>query len=97
MGAWVRLPSASECTAVHRERSGTDVTLLGWATTPDFPVDLAREHVSEGDGALELHNDDGRLTAVFIPAGGWTHITAEATLFPDLGLIPSPSRCQTLA
>ena len=85
MGAWVRLPSASECTAVQRERSGADVTLLGWATTPGFSVDLAREHVGQSEGALELHNDDGRLTAVFIPAGGWTHITAEATLFPIWG------------
>ncbi len=81
-GAWVRLPSADECSKSPAARVSGDSQLLGWSTSADFPVDLAAEHAATSDNALELKNDDGQLTAVFIPAGGWTHVTGANTLFP---------------
>ena len=81
-GAWVRLPSADECSESPAARVSGDSQLLGWATSADFPVDLAAEHTATSENALELKDDDGRLTAVFIPAGGWTHVTGANTLFP---------------
>jgi len=81
-GAWVRLPSASECSESPAARASGNSQLLGWATSADFPVDLAAEHAATSENALELTDDDGRLTAVFIPAGGWTHVTGANTLFP---------------
>lgn len=85
MGAWVRLPSAAECTGMNRERTGSAVTLLGWATTPSFPVELAREHVDSSNAAFELRDDSGHITAVFIPAGGWTQMSGDTTLYPIWG------------
>jgi len=82
MGAWVRLPTVDECSAATDERASAGTQLLGWATTPSFPTDLAREHVADSDTAMELRDDTNHITAVFIPAGGWAHITAGVTLYP---------------
>ncbi len=84
-GAWVRLPSASECVVTSPERSGASATLLGWSTSPDFSVDVAKNHVAHSSAALELHGANNQITAVFIPAGGWAHMTADATVFPIWG------------
>ena len=81
-GSWVRLPSAAECSESPAARAGGDSQLLGWATVADFPVDLAADHAETSEYALEMRNDDGQLTAVFIPAGGWTYVTGANTLFP---------------
>ena len=81
-GSWVRLPSTDECSGSPAARAGSDSRLLGWATVADFPVDLAADHAATSDNGLELKNDDGQLTAVFIPAGGWTYVSGANTLFP---------------
>lgn len=85
-GLWVQLPAADECSLTGSVRSGgfDDVAseLLGWATTPNFPVHFAQRQVDNGWGAYELFNSSGDLTAVFIPAGGWTQASADANLFP---------------
>jgi len=82
-GGWLTLPSAGDCTWDRNATEGPGSrALLGWATTQDFPVPIAQRQVDNGWGAYELTNSDGRMTAVFIPAGGATAITADTRLFP---------------
>ena len=78
LGSWKQLPESSEITGVD-ENAGK--TFLGAATTPDFPVDIAQRQVDNGWGAYETFNDDGDLTSVFIPAGGWMAITNSTRLY----------------
>lgn len=75
---WVTLPESRACT--NTTRSGASV-LLGFATTPDFPVDIAQRQVTHGWGAYELFNERGEITAVFIPAGGATLMTGTRTMY----------------
>ena len=77
MGAWIRLPAADDCTAPV---GNPTATLLGWATSSAFPVDIARRQVDNDWGAYETFDEDGRLTGVFIPAGGATLVTGSLTL-----------------
>jgi hypothetical protein len=56
--------------------------LLGWATSPNFPVEIAKRQVDNGWGAYETFNADGQLTGVFIPAGGATFLSTSGNLFP---------------
>lgn len=70
--------AASDCTAPP---SNPDATLLGWATTLDFPVDIAERQVDNGWGAYETFNETGQLTGVFIPAGGMTQVSAPNNLY----------------
>ena len=80
---WLTLPSASDCVwAAQPSETSDDLELLGWATTQDFPVSIAQRQVDNGWGAYELTNGDGRITAVFIPAGGAAAITADTRLTP---------------
>ena len=78
VGSWKELPESSEITGVD-ENAGK--TFLGAATTPDFPVDIAQRQVDNGWGAYETFNEDGDLTSVFIPAGGWMAITNSTRLY----------------
>jgi hypothetical protein len=78
-GTWVTLPGASDCTAPEM-RSGA--TLLGWATAPNFPIDIAKRQVDNGWGAYETFDDTGHITSVFIPAGGATLLSAQGNLYP---------------
>ena len=78
-GTWINLPGASDCTTPPT-KSGA--TLLGWATTPNFPVDIAQRQVDNDWGAYETFNADGQLTGVFIPAGGATFLSAAGKLYP---------------
>lgn len=75
---WVTLPESSACTRTTRTSPSV---LLGFATTPDFPVDIAQRQVTNGWGAYELFNERGDLTSVFIPAGGATLMTGTRTLY----------------
>jgi len=81
-GPWMRLPTAGECQRNGRALNETGGDLYGWATTPDFPVAIAKRQVNNGWGAYELTDSTGRITAVFIPAGGSAEITADTKLFP---------------
>lgn len=86
-GVWMRTPSVSDCawmSSVDGAGSSELSQLLGWATTPDFPVELAKRQVNNGWGAYELTDDDGAVTGVFIPAGAKTHVSADATLYAIL-------------
>jgi hypothetical protein len=77
-GTWITLPGASDCT---RPASKPGAILLGWATSPNFPVDIAKRQVDNGWGAYEIFNDEGQLTAVFIPAGGATLLSGPGKLY----------------
>jgi hypothetical protein len=79
IGTWLRVPSRDDCTPPS---SAPNAGLLGWATSPDFPVDIAQRQVTNGWGAYETFNDDGQLTGVFIPAGGYTLLSGDTNLFP---------------
>lgn len=83
--AWVQLPSASDCSPSSFESRDAGTRLLGWATTPAFPSALALAHTEGSKTAMELRDDTGHITAVFIPAGGWVHMTGNTTLYPIWG------------
>lgn len=80
-GPWIQLPSAGDCSNAGRA-SNTNPLLLGWATSVDFPVDIAQRQVDNVWGAYETFNNDGGLTGVFIPAGGYTAVTGDTNLYP---------------
>jgi hypothetical protein len=69
--SWLRLPDATMCTKA-------DATLLGWSTSPTFPVTRARAQIARGWGAIDEVLDGSRV--IFIPAGGATAATGENTL-----------------
>ena len=76
-GEWVDLPPADTCSTSSRSST---VTLLGWATQPDFPVTIAHRQVDNGWGAYETFDPSGQLTGVFIPAGGATVLSNDNVL-----------------
>lgn len=78
VGTWLALPSANACTPPASKPSAK---LLGWATSPGFPVAIAKRQVDNGWGAYETFNSDGQLTGVFIPAGGSTLVSAAGNLY----------------
>lgn len=80
-GTWVELPSTSQCTMT--DSSGSQ--LLGWATTADFPAEIARRQLANGWGAYETFYPDGGLSGVFIPAGGYAHLTNSIPMYPIFG------------
>ncbi len=65
-GTWITLPGTRDCTP---PATRPKATLLGWATSPNLPVEIAKRQVARGWGAYERFNADGQLTEVFIPAG----------------------------
>ena len=75
-GTWQQLPKATAC-------SKAGVTLLGWATSPAFPVGRAKEQVAKGWGAIDEVIEGVRM--IFIPAGGYTFITGENSLYAIWG------------
>lgn len=81
-GTWMPLPVDGQCTP---PASNPNARLLGWATSPDFPLAIARRQVDNGWGAYEMHSADGQLTGVFIPAGGSTFVSASGNLHPIFG------------
>lgn len=78
-GSWVRLPAANDCTS---PAATPNAQLLGWATNPDFPTAIAQRQITNGWGAYEIFDASGRITAVFIPAGGAILVSAPGSLFP---------------
>lgn len=77
-GTWITLPGSSDCTAPS---DTPNAMLLGWATTSKFPLDIARRQVANGWGVYETLDASGRITGVFIPAGGSTFLSNSNNLF----------------
>jgi hypothetical protein len=78
LNTWVSLPTASDCVSTAAREGGS---LLGWATSPDFPISLARRQVGNGWGAYEIFSATGQLSSVFIPEGRATFLSADGNLF----------------
>jgi hypothetical protein len=78
-GTWITLPQAADCTPPATK---PNAKLLGWATSPTFPIDIAKRQVDNGWGAYETFTTDGQLTSVFIPAGGATFVSAAGNIYP---------------
>ena len=77
-GTWVVLPKASECTpSATKPRA----VLLGWATSPTFPVAIAQRQVSNDWGPYETYGPTGNLTGVFIPAGKSALVSGDGILY----------------
>lgn len=70
---WVQLPSSGQCTDPGR-------VLLGWSTSPQFPSAVAQAQIDKGWGAIDGDIDGTRM--IFIPAGGFTFLTGDNTLYP---------------
>lgn len=77
-GSWLKLPGAGDCSSKTEPKA----TLLGWATTADFPVEIAQRQIRNGWGAYEMFDSEGRMTAVFIPAGQATFVSGPNSLHP---------------
>ena len=82
VGTWKQLPESSNVVGAG---DNLGKVFLGVATSEDFPVEIAQRQVDNGWGAYEIYSDDGRLSSVFIPAGGRAHVTAQPRLFPMWG------------
>ena len=79
LGDWIPLPAASEIIATE---GNADKTLLGYATTSNFPVAIAQRQIDNGWGPYEIRDAEGRLSSIFIPAGQPILISAAPTLHP---------------
>lgn len=78
-GTWLTLPTGEEL-ARTQGRTGPGGTLLGWATTPDFPIDVASRQVEHGWGAYD--GEIGGIRMIFIPSSQATLVSGATTLFP---------------
>ena len=78
IGEWLALP-------VIEETERSNKRFLGWATSPDFSVAIAKRQVETGGGAYEIFNADGQLTGVFIPARHATQISGSTTFYAIWG------------
>jgi len=70
-GSWVQL-TASGC-APPAARG--NATLLGWATSPAFPVDRARNQVT-------VDETFSGVRMIFIPLNGYTLLSGDNTMYP---------------
>jgi len=77
-GTWLATPTAAEWT-----RAG--FALLGWATDPSFPVQIARQATSAFDGPIN------GTRVIYIPAGASTFVTGDNTLHAIWGAAAPPS------
>ena len=73
--SWVQIPDSTQV-------SKPGYRLLGWSTTADFSENIAQRQVDRGWGVYEVFDETGRITAVFIPAGGHAFLTGDASLHP---------------
>lgn len=80
-GTWLSLPSADQCSQTG-PTANSSAKLLGWATDPNFSVEIAQRQIDKGWGAYETFNEEGQLTGVFIPAGGATFVSGSNNLYP---------------
>lgn len=76
LGTWMQLPDARSC-------SKPGSTLLGWSTSAAFPVDVAKAQVAKGWGVIDGTINGVRM--IFIPAGGYTSLTGDNSLYPVWG------------
>jgi hypothetical protein len=73
-GTWVQLTAFGCAPPAGRGNA----TLLGWATSPDFPVNRARNQVA-------VDEDFNGVRMVFIPVNGYTLLSGDNTMYPIWG------------
>lgn len=78
-GSWLQLPAADACSQ-SGPNANPNAKLLGWATSPAFPVSVAQQIVDLRYGPMDNTFDGVRM--IFIPAGGWTYISSSNNLYP---------------
>lgn len=86
VNTWQRLPNSADVVGAGEDEGKV---FLGVATTPDFPVDIAQRQVDNGWGAYDMHDDQGNLESVFIPAGGSMFVWTQPRLYAVWGAPPS--------
>lgn len=78
-GAWLQLPAADACSQTG-PNANPNAKLLGWATSPLFPVVVAQATVDAKSWAIDNYFYGMRM--IFIPAGGWTFVSGSNNLYP---------------
>jgi hypothetical protein len=78
-GSWLALPSADECTQTGPD-ARADAVLLGWSTSPNFPVARAQDQIKRGWGVID--EEIGGIRMIFIPGGMSTFVSSSNTLYP---------------
>lgn len=78
MNTWMLLPTASDCSPPTAKPRAV---LLGWSTSPDFPVAIAQRQVDHGWGVYETFDSTGQLTGVFIPVGRPTWLSSPGQIY----------------
>ena len=79
-GTWLAVLTSVDTENLTGRSTPDGHDLLGWSTDKNFPVDIAQRQVDNNWGAYETHNDDGRITSVFIPVGHHANITSDTQL-----------------
>ena len=82
LGSWLTLPDSASCAPPAET---PDAKLLGWATIPNFPVDIARRQVNNNWGAYELLSESNQVLAVYIRVGGAARVAAPSNFYPIWG------------
>jgi len=82
VNTWQPLPNSADVVGTGQDEGKV---FLGVATTPDFPVDIAQRQVDNGWGAYDMHDDQGNLESVFIPAGGSMFVWTQPRLYAVWG------------
>lgn len=73
--SWIQLPTEEACVSPI-DRTGS--SLLGWSTSADFPVNVAREQLAKGWGTIDSEFNGRRM--IFIPAGGYVYMSGDNNL-----------------
>ena len=79
-GTWLPVLTSVDTENLTGRSTPDGHDLLGWSTDKNFPVDIAQRQVDNNWGAYETHDDDGRITSVFIPVGHHANITSDTQL-----------------
>ena len=79
--SWTSVPEATSSDGEPVVNKASGQMLCGFATNSDFSPSIAGRQVTNGWGAYEVW-DAGRITAVFIPVGGFIQLNGPNTLFP---------------
>jgi|TARA_B110000285_G_C15049459_1_gene576178 hypothetical protein len=64
----------------QRSDARSNVVLLGWSTSPNFPVVRAQDQINRGWGVIDEENSGVRM--IFIPSGMSTFVSSSNTLYP---------------
>lgn len=82
LGSWANLPEGSACSPPV---TIPNARLLGWATIPNFPVEVALRQVNNNWGAYEIFGEDGQVIAIYFREGGAVKVSAPVNFYPIWG------------